>query len=331
GLVGLALLQVLEERALGGGPGGGVDRLVAVVPVDREAEGAEDLLEGPLVQRGQLLAQLDEVATRDRQLVRRLRGLVGAALLRRREVRVVGQRGIAAHAVVVLGAALGGQAVVVPTQRVEHVLAAHALVAHDHVRLRVAEHVADVQRARGRGRRGVDAEDLVASGLGVEGVEVLLAPYAVPLLLQALEGGAVGDGGIRARCGIGHGGHCPRSAPACNAGGDSVSALAHRSRPDTSAARRPLSWTGAWQQQLAHTPPRAAMSPSATRPRRRAPARTAVPRPLPRTPHLPRPAPRGAAAPHGTRAVRSSVPNFVSTSSRARASSASVYVESTVS
>src|SRR5699024_10961679 len=115
GLVGLALLQVLEERALGGGPGGGVDRLVAVVPVDREAEGAEDLLEGPLVQRGQLLAQLDEVATRDRQLVRRLRGLVGAALLRRREVRVVGQRGIAAHAVVVLGAALGGQAVVVPT------------------------------------------------------------------------------------------------------------------------------------------------------------------------------------------------------------------------
>src|SRR5699024_5263897 len=112
-----------------------------------------------------------------------------------REVRVVGQRGGAAHAIVVLGAALGGQPVVVPAQRIEHVLAAHALVAHDHVRLRVAEHVADVQRARGRGRRGVDAEDLVTGGVGVEGIEVLLAPYAVPLLLQALEGGAVGDGG----------------------------------------------------------------------------------------------------------------------------------------
>src|SRR5699024_2372196 len=67
--------------------------------------------------------------------------------------------------------------------------------------------------------------------------------------------------------------------------------LARRSRPDTSAARRPLSWTGAWQQQLAHTPPRAAMSPSATRPRRSAPARTAVPRPVPPCPG-PRPVPR---------------------------------------
>src|SRR5699024_1021963 len=181
----------------------------------------------------------------------------------------------------------------------------HALVAHDHVRLRVAEHVADVQRARGRGRRGVDAEDLVASGLGVEGVEVLLAPYAVPLLLQALEGGAVGDGGITARCGTGHGGHGPRSAPACNAGGDSVSAPAHRSRPETSAARRPLSWTGAWQQQLAHTPPRAAMSPSATRPRRRAPARTAVRRPVPR-PVPPCPGPRPA--PRTSRARRPAEP-----------------------
>src|SRR5699024_10017619 len=80
-------------------------------------------------------------------------------------------------------------------------------------------------------------EDLVTGGVGVEGIEVLLAPYAVPLLLQALEGGAVGDGGIRARCGIGHGGHSSRSAPACNAGVDSVSALARRSRPGPCAAR----------------------------------------------------------------------------------------------
>src|SRR5699024_1416235 len=230
------------------------------------------------------------------------------------------------------------------------------------------------------------------------------------LLLQALEGGTVGDGGIRARCGIGHGGHCPRSAPACNAGVDSVSALAHRSRPGrvrctaalvvdgrmaaaagtytTSCRYEPVGDTatppcpGPYRRAPARTPARTAVprpaprtphlprpaprgaaalsvggrrapaaAPSTTScrsapvgdpatppcpgPYRRAPARpparTAVPRPAPRTPHLPRPAPRGAAAPHGTRAVHSSVPNFVSTNSRARASSASVYVESTVS
>jgi hypothetical protein len=228
GLVGLPRLEVLEEGPLRGRAGVGVDGLVAVVPVHGETQGAEDLLEGLLVQGGQLLAQLDEVAARDRDLVRGLRGLVRAALLRGREVRVVGQRGIAAHAVVVLGAALGGQAVVVPAQRVEAVLAAHALVAHDHVRLRVAEHVADVQRARGRRRRGVDAEHLVTGGVLVEGVELLLAPYAVPLLLETLERGTVGDRGlgVRARCGIGHAGHCSRSAVRCNAGVSSVSALA---------------------------------------------------------------------------------------------------------
>ncbi len=235
GLVRLPGLEVLEEGALRGGAGVGVDRLVAVVPVHRQAQGAEDLLEGLLVHRGQLLAQLDEVAAGDRDLVRGLGGLVRAALHRGREVRVVGERGIAAHPVVVLGAALGGQAIVVPAQRVEAVLAAHALVAHDHVGLRVAEDVADVQRARGRGRRGVDAEHLVTGGVLVEGVELLLAPYAVPLLLEALEGGAIGDRGlgVRARCGVGHGGHCSRSAPPCNAGVSTVSALA-----PTALARR---------------------------------------------------------------------------------------------
>src|SRR5690606_34082843 len=89
----------------------------------------------------------------------------------------------------------------------EAVLAAHALVADDHVRLRVAEDVADVQRARRRGWRGVHAEHLVTGGVLVEGVQLLRAPYAVPLLLEALKGGAIGDRGlgVRARCGVGHG------------------------------------------------------------------------------------------------------------------------------
>ena len=61
---------------------------------------------------------------------------------RRSEVRVVRQGRVAAHAVVVLHPALGRQAVVVPADRVEDVLAAHPLVAGDQVGVGVGEHCA---------------------------------------------------------------------------------------------------------------------------------------------------------------------------------------------
>ena len=104
----------------------------------------------------ELLAELDEVGPADRDLPLRVR------LLRRREVGVVRQRRVAAHAEVVLHPALGGQAVVVPAHRVEDLLAAHPLEAGDQVGVGVGEDVADVQRARHGRRRGVDRVDLLA-------------------------------------------------------------------------------------------------------------------------------------------------------------------------
>ena len=61
------------------------------------------------------------------------------------EVGVVRQRRFAAHAGDVLHASFGGQAVVVPAERVEDGLAGHPLEAGDRVGVGVAEHVADVQ------------------------------------------------------------------------------------------------------------------------------------------------------------------------------------------
>ncbi len=71
-------------------------------------------LELALVVDGQALAQLDEVAARDRHLVGRLDVLAVRAVVRRDEARFVRQGRVAADAEVVLHAALGGQAVVVP-------------------------------------------------------------------------------------------------------------------------------------------------------------------------------------------------------------------------
>ena len=120
-------------------------------------------LEVLLVFGGEPLAQLDEVAPADRDLVGGLHALAVGALEGRREVGVVGQARVAAHAVVVLHAPLGGQAVVVPAHRVEDVLAAHALEARDEVGVGEREHVADVQRTRRRRRGRVDRVDLLAA------------------------------------------------------------------------------------------------------------------------------------------------------------------------
>ncbi len=100
--------------------------------------------------------------------------------------RIVRQRRIAAHAVVVLHAALGRQAVVVPAHRIEHGLAAHALEARDDIGVRVREHVADVERPADRRRRCIDRIDLIARTItGLEAVGAVRFPFRGPLRLEA--------------------------------------------------------------------------------------------------------------------------------------------------
>ena len=205
GRVGLAAGQVAQERPLGGPARAVADRLVGVAPVDRQAEPAEQRLEGLLVLDGQPLAELDEALARQADLLVALleragvgRGLVG---------RVVGLARVAADAVVVLDAALGRQAVVVPAHRVEHALAAHPLEARDEVGVGVAEDVADVQAAAHRRRRGVDGVHVGPLGGAVEGVGALLLPDRAPPVLDAVEHRLVGHalGGRGRRLRLAHG------------------------------------------------------------------------------------------------------------------------------
>ena len=134
--------------------------------------------------RGQPQAQLDEVRGATPRAA-------AASRRRRRPARAVARRGsdaarVAADVEVVLHAPLGGEPVVVPAHRVEDVPPAHALVARDDVGLRVAEDVADVQRARHRRRRRVDDEGLVAPpGAGPSGG----CPAASHTLVPARLGG----------------------------------------------------------------------------------------------------------------------------------------------
>ena len=195
-LVCLTAREQRQERALGDPLGERPDRRVGHRPVDRQAERAPQLLERALVGLGQRQAQLDEVRPRDRYRLL-LRGLG-----RRLEVRVVGDRRVTAHAEVVLHAALGGQAVVVPSHRVEDLFRAHPLIARDRVGVRIGEHVPDVQRAAD-GRRGrVDREDPLARRGAVEAVGAVALPGGRPLGLQALERRALRD--LRPpRCGVG--------------------------------------------------------------------------------------------------------------------------------
>ncbi len=181
-----------EEAALGDPLRLRGDRRVGMGPVDREPERAPEVLEDLFVFLGQALAELDEVGARDRKrLLRRLR--------RRHEVRVVGEPGIAADAVVVLDPALGRQAVVVPTHRIEDRLAAHPVVTSDRVGVGVGEHVPDVERAGHRRGRRVDRVHLRAGRRAVERIGAVALPPLRPRRLEALEPGLLGDTRRRAR------------------------------------------------------------------------------------------------------------------------------------
>ena len=136
--------------------------------------------------------------------------LASPASRRRGERRVVGQRRVAADAVVVLHPTLGRQPVVVPPHRVEHLAAAHPLVARDQVGVRVGEHVPDVQRPADRRRRRVDRVDLLARLGAVEAVGAVVLPYRHPALLEAVERRFLGHAH-----GVGHAGEsiCGRPYP----------------------------------------------------------------------------------------------------------------------
>ena len=116
---------------------------------------------------------------------------------------VVGQRRVATDAGDVLHATLGGQAVVVPPDGVEDGLALHALVAGDGVGVRVAEHVADVQRTADGGWRRVDREHPLAARITVEAVGGVSFPPLHPAGLDAVERRLVRD----VRRVVGHGVH----------------------------------------------------------------------------------------------------------------------------
>ena len=139
--VGVAGSQQPQEGALGG-PLGEPRRssCTGLHQSTRQPDPAAQRLEGLLVLGRELVAQLDEVRPGDRRRVLRRLGRGG-------EVGVVGDRRVAADPEVVLDPALGRQAVVVPPDRVEDDLAAHALEAGDEVGLGEREDVPDVQRA----------------------------------------------------------------------------------------------------------------------------------------------------------------------------------------
>ena len=190
--VGLAAGEVVEKRPLADPAAGLADGRVQQGPVDRQPDPAEDFFEDGFVGGRQLFAQLDEVRPRDGQLL----GALGhVATERRGERGVIGLRRVTSHAVVVLDAALGGQAVVVPPEGEEDLLAAHPVVPGHGVELGVAEDRAHVHRTRdGRGWR-VDGEHLAAPGRAVEAVHPGGLPRLGPARFDAVERGLVGGSG----------------------------------------------------------------------------------------------------------------------------------------
>ena len=99
---------------------------------------------------------------------------------------------IAAHAVVILHAALSRQPVVVPSHRIEQLAAAHALEAGDDVGVGERKHMTDVQRPADGRRRRVDRVDLIARLVAIEFIRGVCVPLLLPLRLEPLGAGLSG-------------------------------------------------------------------------------------------------------------------------------------------
>ncbi len=202
-VVEVPLLPEVQEAQLRQLPRPRADGLVLLGPVDGEAHAAEQLLEGLLVLRRHPLAQGYEVGPRHE--ARRLLALLGAGGIDL-ELGLDGGVRVAAHVEVVLHAALGRKTVVVPAHGIVDVAAQHPLLAHHHVGVCVGEDVADVERARHRGRRCVHHEGLLPRALGIPTVGAAPLPLAVPALLGGRRVEVLGELGGIDRTETAHGG-----------------------------------------------------------------------------------------------------------------------------
>ena len=100
---------------------------------------------------------------------------------------VVRHCGVAANAVEVLDTPLSRQAVIVPADGIEDVLASHSLEARDQIGMGIGEDVADMQRARHRRWGSVDAVHIGAALGSHERVGVVGLPARDPLVLKTLQ------------------------------------------------------------------------------------------------------------------------------------------------
>ena len=144
-LVCLAAGKVIQECLLRNSLSRRCDGLIGLLPVNRESELTPERFENLLVFNGQLLAEFNKVASRNRNLVGSLAALVVATLKRRSEASNVWQVRVATNPVVVLNATLGRQSVVIPAHRVVNLETAHALEAGNHVGVGIAKDVTYVK------------------------------------------------------------------------------------------------------------------------------------------------------------------------------------------
>ena len=176
-LIRAALVEQSQERELRHPlrvtPDGGVGHR----PVHRQAEMPPQPLKHDFVVSRQARTQFHKVRARN------VDGMFGRRL-RRYEGRVVRQRGVAAHAVVILHAAFGGQTVVVPAHRITHRTTAHALVPCDHIRMGIRKHMPHMQGSADRRRRRVDRKHLLARRLPIKPVHGVSLPTRTPFLFK---------------------------------------------------------------------------------------------------------------------------------------------------
>ena len=156
-----------------------VNRGVLLLPIHRQADAPPEFHERFFVLFRQFQAEFDKIfaGKLKRVMFAGFRACVFAL-----KIFDVWDFRVAGDMEIVLHAAFGRQAVVVPAHRIENIHAQHPFVADNHVGMRVAENMPHVERTGDGRRRRIHDKGLFARHGSVITINLLFLPKTIPAL-----------------------------------------------------------------------------------------------------------------------------------------------------
>ncbi|CQB85757.1 Uncharacterised protein [Chlamydia trachomatis] len=185
-LISLSTSKIAQECFLCNSARLLANSVISLRPINRKTKPTPQSFKKLLILRSQALTKLNKVLSAYRNLILSFNLLAFSAFKRRLKIRVILQRSIHSHTVIVLHAAFCWQAVIIPTHWVENVKTLHTLISRNNIRMRVRKYVTNVQVATNGWRWSIDRIHGLTIARIMECVSLSFVPITTPLVFKTI-------------------------------------------------------------------------------------------------------------------------------------------------